>query len=800
MKNILDKLGKEMLFFEGAMGTMLQAEGLCAGELPEKWNITHPDIITNVHLSYLNAGADIIKLNTFGANRLKFPDKDELREVVSSAFAAAERAIERSGREDVYKALDIGPCGRLLKPMGDMAFEEAVSIFGELASMGEEYGADVILIETMNDIYETKAAVLGAKENSSLPIFVTNAYDMSGTLMTGATPEAVCAVLEGLGVSAMGINCSFGPKEMKPIVASLAKCSSIPLIVCPNAGLPSLVDGVTRYDTDAEEFAMLTSELVSLGVHIAGGCCGTSPEYIRALRARLSDYVPEEVSEKNLSVISSYTHALYFGQKPLIIGERINPTGKKRFKEALKANDIDYILHEAISQEEAGAHILDVNVGLPDIDEPDMMKRAVTGIQAVCALPLQIDTSDITAMEKAMRLYNGKPMINSVNGKKESMEAVFPLVKKYGGVVVALTLDEDGIPETAEGRIAIAEKIYKKAEGYGIAKKDIIIDTLTMTVSTSPDSAKQTLGALESIALSGGNTVLGVSNISFGLPQRDFVNSVFFTMALNRGLSAGIINPLSVEMMKAYRSYMALGGMDENCSEYIDFASSVTVGESKVQSNKKDSSAGDITLSDAIASGLVAKSGELASELLKTVAPLEVINSYIVPSLDRVGRAFEEKKLYLPQLLVSADAAKSAFDAVKNYISKSGGQSDSKCAFVIATVEGDIHDIGKNIVKVLLDNYGYRVIDLGKDVPPETIVRAVGEHNAPMLGLSALMTTTLPAMAETVRLAKEKYPALKIVVGGAVLTKEYADAIGADKYASDAMEAVRYAEEINKNL
>ncbi len=798
--NILDKLGKEMLFFEGAMGTMLQAEGLTPGELPESWNISHPDVITNIHLQYLGAGADIIKLNTFGANRMKFSDKYELRAIISAAFAAADRAIELSGREDIYKALDIGPCGRLLKPMGDMDFEEAVSLFGEIAEIGTELGADLILIETMNDIYETKAAVLGAKENSSLPIFVTNAYDMSGTLMTGAAPEAVSAVLEGLGVAAMGVNCSFGPREMKPIVEALSKCSSIPLIVCPNAGLPRVTDGVTSYDTSAEEFAELTAELVSLGVHVAGGCCGTTPEYIWALKNKLADYIPDEITEKNLSVISSYTKALSFGEKPLIIGERINPTGKKRFKEALKANDIDYILNEAVSQEEAGAHILDVNVGLPDIDEPDMMKRAIAAIQAVCPLPLQIDTSDITAMERAMRIYNGKPLINSVNGKKESMEAVFPLVKKYGGVVVALTLDEDGIPDTAEGRIAIAEKIYKKAEEYGISKKDIIIDTLTLTVSTSPDSARQTLSALEGIACMGGNTVLGVSNISFGLPKREFINSVFFTMALQKGLSAAIINPLSVEMMKAYRSYLALSGMDENCTGYIDFASSVTVGESSVQSVKNRSDKGELTLSDAIASGLVGKAGELAAELLRTVSALDLINLHIVPSLDRVGRAFEEKKLYLPQLLVSADAAKAAFDAVKNHISKSGGRSESKCTFVIATVEGDIHDIGKNIVKVLLDNYGYNVIDLGKDVPPETVVEAVERHNAPMLGLSALMTTTLPAMAETVRLAKEKFPRLKIVVGGAVLTEEYAKIIGADKYAADAMETVRYAEEVNKPM
>lgn len=797
--NILNKLGKEMLFFEGGMGTSLQKMGLGVNELPESWNLTHPDIITNIHLDYLNSGCNIIKLNTFGANSLKFPNKNELKEVIKAAFLNAKKAIELSGRkDDIYIALDIGPTGKLLKPLGDMEFEDAVSTFGEVAAIGNEIGVDLCLVETMNDLYETKAAILGVKENSSLPLFVTNAYDKSGKLMTGASPEAVCACVEGLGACAIGLNCSFGPEDMKPIVQRLLEVSSLPIIVCPNAGLPKIENGETVFDIDETKFACLMEEIADLGVHVVGGCCGTTPKHMKALTEKLKGFVPKGVKEKNLAVISSYTHTVEFGNQSVIIGERINPTGKKLFKEALKNEDIDYILNVGLKQEEAGAHVLDVNVGLPEIDEEAMLKKVVTSLQAVTSLPLQIDTTNPEAMESALRLYNGKAMINSVNGTKESMETVFPLVKKYGGVVVALTLDESGIPQTAEGRVKIAEKIYAKAKEYGIEKKDIIIDTLAMTISADKDAAKASLEALDIISKNGGNTVLGVSNISFGLPQREFINASFYTLALGRGLSAAIINPHSLEMMKAYKCYMALSGKDDNCSDYIDFASNVTVSQANVQAEKNIAPKISGDLKNAIIKGLINEAKICAKKLLETKEPLEVINEKIVPALDTVGKGFEEKKVYLPQLLVSAEAAKAAFDAVKEKIALLGDKKENKCTFVIATVKGDIHDIGKNIVKVLLENYGFNVIDLGKDVKPEDVIGAVKKHGAKIVGLSALMTTTVPAMEETVRLLKKECPNVKTIVGGAVLTKEYADIIGADKYAADAMEAVRYAEEINK--
>ena len=799
--NILKRLGKEMLFFEGGMGTILQKKGLTTSELPESWNISHPDIITEIHLAYLNAGCNIIKLNTFGANSLKFPCSKELEAVITAAFKNAKKAIELSGRcDDIYIALDIGPCGKLLKPLGDMDFEDAVSLFGEVAAIGQKLGVDLCLIETMNDIYETKAAVLGVKENSHLPVFVTNAYDLTGKLMTGASPECVVSVLEGLNIDAIGLNCSYGPREMKGIVERIASVSSLPLIVCPNAGLPKISNGETVYDIDKKEFASLMKEIADIGVHVVGGCCGTTPDYMKEMISLLNGYVPKKVEEKNFSVISSYTHTVSFNSSPVIIGERINPTGKKLFKEALRNNDIDYILNVGIKQEEAGAHVLDVNVGLPEIDELSMMKNVVSSLQSVTNLPLQIDTTNKDAMEAALRIYNGKAMVNSVNGTKESMDSVFPLVKKYGGLVVALTLDENGIPKTAEGRVEIAHKIYAEAAKYGIAKKDIIIDTLAMTISADNTAAFVCLDALGKIHSMGGSTVLGVSNISFGLPQREFVNAAFYTMALSKGLSGAIINPHSPEMMKAYKTYMALSGNDENCRDYIDFASKVTSSEMVINTGSGSADKEATSLKDAIIKGLKDVAASKAAQLLEFQDALDVINSEIVPALDTVGKGFEEKRVYLPQLLISAEAAKVAFDEVKKKINKDGSAKDNKCSFVIATVKGDIHDIGKNIVKVLLENYGFNVIDLGKDVAPEDVVGAVKKYNAPIAGLSALMTTTVPAMEETVSLLKKECPDTKIVVGGAVLTKEYADMIGADKYASDAMETVRYAEYINEML
>ncbi len=800
--NILEYLKENIVYLDGAIGTILQENGLKPGEYPERWNLSHPDIIRRIHTDYYDAGSNIISTNTFGASSLKFDD-DELEEIVKAAISNAKAAKDASkGGQEKFIALDIGPSGRLLKPYGDFDFEEAVSVFAKTVKLGEKYGADLIYIETMNDSYETKAALLAAKENSTLPVFVSNAYSEDGKLMTGASPEAMAALLEGMGADAIGVNCSLGPDALKGVVEKLLKCTSVPVILKPNAGLPKSIEGRTVYDVLPEKFAESVTEMLKMGVRIAGGCCGTTPEYIKCLTEKAKGIIPVPVEDKNITCVSSYTHAVKLGEKPVLIGERINPTGKKRFKQALIDNDIDYILKEGIAQGEHGVHILDVNVGLPEIDEVNMLKNAVCELQAVTNLPLQLDTSDSTAMEAALRRYNGKAMINSVNGKKESMEAVFPLVKKYGGVVVALTLDENGIPKTAEGRALIAEKIIKTAKSYGIKKKDIIFDTLAMTVSADNQAAIATLDALEIIKNRlGCHTSLGVSNVSFGLPSRDAVNSTFFCLALERGLSAAIMNPYSVDMLKTYYAFLALCGMDENCSEYIEFMQNVTDSSSQVLQNKSVASVGGKSeLMAAISKGLKERVGEETKELLKTCPPLDIVQNEIIPALDAVGKGFEEKTVYLPQLLMSAEAAKSAFSVIKDFVTANKTEMTARCEFVIATVHGDIHDIGKNIVKLLLENYGFTVTDLGKDVPPETVAQAVAEKKAPLLGLSALMTTTVPAMEETIRLVREKAPWCKIVVGGAVLTKAYADSIGADKYAKDAMEAVRYAEEINSKL
>lgn len=800
MINILDVLGKEMLFFDGGMGTLIQKSGLDTSVLPERWNVKRPDVIQQIHLDYLMSGTNILTANTFGANVLKYSE-DELDEIIKCAVFNAKKAIEMCNQDKLhFVALDVGPLGKLLKPLGTFDFEDAVSVFAKTVVLGQKYGADLILIETMNDLYETKAAVLAAKENSTLPVFVTNAYDKNGKLMTGATPEAVCATLEGLKVDAIGMNCSFGPQDMMPILEKLIKVSSTPIIVNPNAGLPVFKDGKTSYDIDKTQFGEYMERIANSGASVVGGCCGTTPEYIKEITKRLSGFVPKPVTKKNLSVISSYTHTVNFGKQCVIIGERINPTGKKIFKEALRNNDIDYILKVGLGQEEEGAHVLDVNVGLPEIDEADMLSKVVFSLQSVTDLPLQIDTSDAVAMERAMRLYNGKPMVNSVNGKKECMEAIFPLIKKYGGLVVALTLDESGIPDNPEDRCEIARKIIETAKEYGIESKDIIVDPLAMTISTDHNAAKVTLDSLERITKMGINTSLGVSNISFGLPAREIINSTFFAMALTKGLSGAIINPHSAEMMKVYKSYCALSGFDENYSEYIDFSKRITVSSSLDKNANSIQTGNEEGLKGAIIKGLKESAYNLSKELLKTMNPLDVINTQIVPALDTVGKGFEEKTVFLPQLLISAESAKSAFDAIKEKMSELGNTQTKKCPVVIATVKGDIHDIGKNIVKALLENYGFDVSDLGKDVEPMDIIEEAKKKKALIIGLSALMTTTVPAMEETVKLAKKLLPGVKVMVGGAVLTKEYADRMGADMYCKDAMEAVRYAEDINSQI
>ncbi len=785
---IREEIGKRILFFDGGMGTLLQEQGLQAGELPETWNLKNPEPIIQIHKEYLAAGADIILANTFGANRFKYGE--DLEKIVTAGVANAKKAVAESGKK-AYVALDIGSTGKLLKPMGTLDFEEAVRVFAEIIRAGEKAGADLILIETMSDTYELKAAVLAAKENSTLPIMATVIFDESKKMLTGASPQVVVSLLEGLGVDALGINCGLGPKQMKEIVKELLKYASIPVIVNPNAGLPRSENGKTVFDVGAEEFAEDMEEIVTMGAWFAGGCCGTTPAHIQAMVEKCKEITPVPITPKNYTFVTSYSTAVELGGRPVIIGERINPTGKSKFKQALRDHNIDYILEEGVKQEDSGAHILDVNVGLPEIDEAAMMETIVYELQSIMPIPLQIDTTNMEAMERALRIYNGKPMINSVNGKAEIMEQVFPLVKKYGGVVVGLALDEDGIPDTTEGRLAIAEKIYQTGEKYGISRKDIVIDALVMTMSTNNESAKITLDTVKEITARGGKTVLGVSNISFGLPQRELINAAFFTMAMNNGLSAGIINPNAKAMRQAYDTFCVLGGYDAQCMNYIE---NYAVTDAPNAAAKPATA--KLNLTDSIIKGLKDQAYRATEEELKTKEPMEIINGELVPALDVVGQGFEKGTMFLPQLLMSAEAAKAGFEAIRQYVQSHGEAQEKKATIVIATVKGDIHDIGKNIVKVLLENYGYEVIDLGKDVPPEKIVETVVDKHAPLVGLSALMTTTVVNMEESIKELHKEAPWCKIMVGGAVLTQEYADMIGADFYGKDAMQSVYYAERL----
>ena len=808
--NFKSYLQNNLVILDGGMGTLLQKAGLAPGELPESWNLTHPDRITAIHRAYYDAGSNVVNTNTFGANTLKFSIA-ELDDIVHAAVENARTAARESvGEQEKFVALDIGPTGKLLKPLGDFDFEDTVAVFAETVKLGVKHGADLIMIETMNDSYETKAALLAAKENSDLPVLVSCAFGEDGKLMTGASPAAMVAMLEGMGADAIGVNCSLGPKALAPVVQEYLRLASVPVLLKPNAGLPTVVNGETVYNVSPAEFAREVAALVHDGVRVVGGCCGTTPDYIAALTAEIRSMglIAAPVIPKRDTVVSSYTHAVTFGEDPALIGERINPTGKKRFKQALVEHDIGYILSEGIRQEEAGVDILDVNVGLPEIDEHALLTEAVCELQAVTNLPLQIDTSDPVAMEAALRRYNGKAMINSVSGKEESLRTVLPLVKKYGGVVVALTLDESGIPDTAEGRVKIARRILSAAAAYGIDKKDVIFDTLAMTVSASPDAAKVTLEALRRIRCElGCHTSLGVSNVSFGLPARDALNGTFFAMALQSGLSAAIMNPHSPDMMRTYHTYRALTGLDDSFAGYIRYAETLpNAGQGSTSATpapaKKTTAEGNTPLQKAIVKGLKEQVAALTAEALTVTPALTVVQTEIIPALDIVGQGFEKKTTYLPQLLMAAEAAKAAFEVIKSTMIAAEAATDTteaKMPIVLATVKGDIHDIGKNIVKLLLENYGYPVTDLGRDVPPEAVVEATVRLHAPLVGLSALMTTTVPAMEETIKALRKDAPWCKIVVGGAVLTADYAAEIGADKYAADAMETVRYAEEISNN-
>ena len=795
---LIELLQKGPFFLDGGMGTLLQARGLKPGEAPERWGMTHPDVITDIQRSYYEAGSDMVLSNTFGVHPQRY-DLAECEEMVRTAIGCADWARKTIGDgKERFIALDIGPCGKLLKPLGNLDFEEAVQGFAEVVRLGVKYGADCVFIETMNDGAEARAALLAAKENSDLPVLVSCAYGADGKLMTGGTPESVVAMLEGLGADAVGVNCSLGPDALAPIVERYLAAASIPVLMKPNAGLPQEKDGKTVYNVGPEEFSADIVPLIEKGLRIIGGCCGTTPDFIRAVKNASAGRVPPAVEKKEKTIIASRGHAIELGKDPVIIGERINPTGKKRLRKALEEGDMAYVLNEAIVQEEHGAEVLDVNVGTPGVDEPALLEQAVQELQAVTDLPLQLDTSDPEAMRRALRVYNGKALINSVNGKQEVMDAIFPLVKKYGGAVVALTLDEAGIPGTAEGRLAIAEKILKEAAKYGIRPKDILFDTLTMTVSTDGNAARVTLDALKMIReKTGCGTVLGVSNVSFGLPVREVLGSVFLTLALERGLSGAIMNPLNERMMGAMISFRTLTGRDENCAAYIQYANdlptmqAVTPAAGAAGGAKETEAKG---LRRAVVKGLCKEAANLTRSALEEGRDsLDLVKEEIIPALDEVGQGFETKKIFLPQLMMSAEAAEAAVAEIKKMAGNRDAQA-SKGTVVLATVKGDIHDIGKNIVKLLLENYGFTVADLGKDVPPETVLEAVERLHAPICGLSALMTTTVPAMAETVALVHEKAPWCKVMVGGAVLTEEYAREIGADGYGKDAMASVRLAE------
>lgn len=765
--------------FDGGFGTMLQQRGMAAGAVPEELNITDPELIRSIHRAYREAGAEIMTANTFGANPVKLKSKYSLGEIIAAAVGNARSA-------GGLVALDMGPTGALLKPVGDLDFEDAYAAFYEVARLGAASGADIIVIETMSDTLEAKAAILAAKEACNLPVFATMTFDEKGKSLTGADPECMAAIFEGLGVDALGINCGLGPAQILPLAKRLAAVSSLPLLIQANAGLPQVINGETVYDVGPEEFGACAAELAKLGVKFIGGCCGTTPDHIREIIKNTENIPYASPKRKNLRVCASYSHALRVGEEPLIIGERINPTGKKRFREALKNRDFDYILGEAAAQAAAGAHALDVNVGSPDIDETVMMGEIVPRLQAVTDLPLQIDSSSPSALEAAMRVYNGKPIVNSVNGKAEVMDAVFPLVKKYGGMVVGLTLDEAGIPDTAEGRFAIAERIVRRAADYGIGTNDIIIDALTMTVATDDMAAGKTLDALKMIKERlGVATVLGVSNISFGLPERPTVNAAFLDMAVRAGLDCAIYNPMSPRSSGDPAALKMLSGGDPGCESYI---AACAAAEQTASAQTEE-----LGLQRLIATGQKERSYEKAKEMLKTVPALELINGYIIPALNTVGEGFEKGRLFLPQLMSGADSAKRAFDAVREAAESSDADAGT---VVLATVKGDIHDIGKNIVKLLLQNYGYNVIDLGRDVDIDLIVDTLRETGAPLLGLSALMTTTVVSMEKTIRAVRGSGLGCKIVVGGAVLTESYAMEIGADYYAKDALATVSIANKL----
>lgn len=774
---------RQFLFLDGGMGTMLQSAGIQTEHIPELLNLTNPDAVINIHSQYVRSGADIIYANTFGANCFKLENSGHsVDEIVSAGIANAKKAAG----DKALVALDIGPIGQLLEPAGTLRFEDAYDCFKELVIAGKD--ADVIVLETMTDLYEVKAALLAAKENSDKPVLVTMTFEENMRTFTGVSPECMVAVLEGLGADALGVNCSLGPEELFPVLEKICSLSSLPVIAKPNAGLP---DPVTNtFNVGPDEFAASAVKLADAGVKIFGGCCGTTPAHISAVVSALAGKVYKKTAVSPRSVACSAVNCVVIDQ-PRVIGERINPTGKKRFKEALLAHDIDYILGQAVEQIHAGAEILDVNVGLPGIDEKAMMVTAVKAIQGICDTPLQLDSTIPEVLEAGLRVYNGKPIVNSVNGEDESLDAILPLVKKYGASVVGLTLDKGGIPKTAEGRFAIAQKILSRAMEYGIPKENVFIDCLTLTASAEQDGVMETLNALHRVKSELGlHTVLGVSNISFGLPNRETITRTFLTMALHNGLDLPIINPNIDSIIGAVRAYRLLAGIDRDSAEFI---AAYAGNDSAPKAAPATADKGTPDLMYAVENGLKNDAVKAAEELMYSVDAMEIINGYLIPALDSAGAKFEKGKIFLPQLILTAGAAQACFEVIKDKLALNNGETVSKGKVVLATVKGDIHDIGKNIVKVLLDSYGFTVIDLGKDVDPRIIVDAAIENKVRLVGLSALMTTTLGAMEETIALLNKEYPECRTVVGGAVLTDSYAKQINADFYAKDAKQTVDVA-------
>lgn len=820
---------RDRLILDGGMGTMLQAAGLGLGERPELFGVKHPDIVEKIQRSYVEAGSQVIYANTFGANSHKLAGTGyTVEEVVAANVAIAKKAAD--GKAKV--ALDVGPIGELLEPLGMLSFEKAYEIYAQVVKAGVKSGVDLIGFETMTDLYEVKAGILAAKENSDLPVWATMSFETSGRTFTGTTVAAMALTLTGLSVDALGINCSLGPRELEPLVRELRPWTDLPIIVKPNAGLPDPATGA--YSMGAAEFGKCMAEFPKLGASIFGGCCGTTPEFIRALKDLpvCEDFEGEEgfadtenlrqeagadaekgvdyrerLSEKKTGVCSA-SQVAEFGKIPghgriqdsfriLVIGERINPTGKKRFGQALREGDMNYIMERAIEQADAGADILDINVGLPGIDEPEMMVRVVKAVQSVVSLPLQIDSSDPAAIEAGLRICSGRAIVNSVNGEPEVLGRVLPLVKKYGAAVVGLTMDKGGIPGTAKARIAIAERILQAAKDHGIPKEDVLIDALTLTISAQQEQAAETLKAVRYVhEAMGMHCVLGVSNISFGLPERIHVTVNFLIQAMQCGLDFPIVNPNQKEIMDAVYSYRALSGEDKDCAAYIGRFAGEAADAAASPKDMARVSYSEITIEKAVLKGLKQEVANLTKRSLETMSELDVINEKLIPALDVVGEKYEKQQIFLPQLINAANAACAGFDLIKTRIAERGGENVSKGKIILATVEGDIHDIGKNIVRVVLENYGYQVIDLGRDVPVEAVVETAVRGDVSLVGLSALMTTTVSSMKKTIEALRESGHPCKIFVGGAVLTERYAMEIGADFYAKDAKASVDIAKEV----